>query len=401
MIKKLKFKLIAVCLLAVSIVLTLIVTASYFATMLNITIETDKTIKLINNKANELIANPSSSDSDFANKTKELHYFVYKDFNESDRKDYYFSKDLNLSKERVEYFINRANRQRLFNRGYINGFRFHRIDIIENDEVIGKTIIFVNCNRQIFYMRFMLVSAIIISLISLFTIFSLLQLFANKILKPIIDAHEKQKKFITNASHELKTPLTVITANNELLEMEYGENEYTQTISKQIVKLTTMTNTLVSLSKIDEMNTLEDMYEFSVTDAAYDIIQTYKKVLEKEFTYEIDENVTLLGNEKLIRDLITLILDNARKYSESYIKFSINKTKGKIHLVCENDTSNIEKGNLNHYAERFFRSDEIRGNVSSGSGIGLSLVKEIVEIHRGIMKIYSPDGKTYIININF
>ena len=247
----------------------------------------------------------------------------------------------------------------------------------------------------------MLVSAIIISLISLFTIFSLLQLFANKILKPIIDAHEKQKKFITNASHELKTPLTVITANNELLEMEYGENEYTQTITKQIVKLTTMTNTLVSLSKIDEMNTLEDMYEFSVTDAAYDIIQTYKKVLEKEFTYEIDENVTLLGNEKLIRDLITLILDNARKYSESYIKFSINKTKGKIHLVCENDTSNIEKGNLNHYAERFYRSDEIRGNVSSGSGIGLSLVKEIVEIHRGIMKIYSPDGKTYIININF
>ncbi len=399
MIKKLKFKLIAICILSVSIVLTLIVATSYFATMLNITLETDKTIKLINKNSTGLLADTSSLDDEFLQETKELHYFIYKNFDEEDRKDYYFSKDVNLSKDKVNFFINRASRDRVLNKGYISGYRYQKFDIIENDNVIGETFIFVNCNRQIFYMRFMLVSAVIISLLTLFTIFSLLQLFASKILKPIIDAHEKQKKFITNASHELKTPLTVITANNELLEMEYGENEYTQTISKQVSKLTTMTNTLVSLSKIDEMNTLEDMSEFSLTDAVYDIVHTYKKVLEKEFTYDIEENVTLLGNEKLIRDLLTLLLDNARKYSTSYIKLSISKTKGKIHLICENDASNLTKGNLNHFAERFYRSDESRSTVSDGSGIGLSLAKEIVEIHHGSMKISSPDGKVCIINI--
>ena len=248
--------------------------------------------------------------------------------------------------------------------------------------------------------HFLISCAILISLISLVTIFSILRLFANKILKPIIEAHEKQKKFITNASHELKTPLTVITANSELLEMEYGENEYTKTINKQINKLTNMTNALVMLSKIDEMNTLNDMSEFSLSDAAYDTACEYVRVINNEFNFQIDEELNYFGNEKLIRNLISIILDNARKYSKTFVNFTVTKSKNKIVMTCTNDSDGLVKGNLMNFSERFYRSDESRVTVFDGSGIGLSLAKEIVEIHRGNMKIYSPDGQLFVISIN-
>lgn len=400
MIKKLKIKLIAICLLSVGIVLSIIVSTSYIAAILNITRSTDSIIEIIHNNGDVIIENPYEVDQNEIDSLKETRYFITKRYYNG-MKDEFLKSNTSISNERITRYTNRVINQRFFSKSYIDGFRYHKYDILDEDKnVIGHTIIYVDCNRQIFNMRFMLVSAIIISLLSLLTIFSLLRLFANRILKPIIDAHEKQKKFITNASHELKTPLTVITANNELLEMEYGENEYTKTISKQVVKLTSMTNTLVTLSKIDEMNTLEDMYEFSFSDAAYDVVNLYKKVINKEFNYTITEGLTFFGNEKLIRDLLTILLDNARKYSTSFIKFSVTKSKGKIHITCENDSPNLEKGNLSHFAERFYRSDESRVSISDGSGVGLSLAKDIVEIHHGSMKIYSPDGEVCIININ-
>lgn len=398
MIKKLKIKLIAICLLSVGIVLSIIVSTSYIAAMLNITRSTDNIIKYIHNNGDIIIKQDTSLDADEDDTLKETRYFIVKTYDVAKPDEIQVS-NTSINNNRVKFLSNRVLNQRLFNRGYIDGYRYSKYDIIENDTKIGTVLIFVDCNRQIFNIRFMLVSATVISLLSLLTIFSLLRMFANKILKPIIDAHEKQKKFITNASHELKTPLTVITANNELLEMEYGENEYTKTISKQIAKLTSMTNTLVTLSKLDEMTTLEDMFEFDVSDAAYDVVNVYNKVITNKFTYDIVENITLLGNEKLIRDLFTILLDNARKYSTSFVKFSVSKSKGKIHIICENDAPNLEKGNLNHFAERFYRADESRVTIKDGSGVGLSLAKDIVEIHRGSMKIYSPDGNICVINI--
>lgn len=398
MIKKLKFKLIAICLLSVGIVLTIIVSTSYFAAMINITKTTDELITFIHNNGDVVISNNENVDPSQYDTIKETRYFIVKSF-DIPKADEIEVSNTSITSKRAILFTNRVLNQKLFNKGYVDGFRYHRYDIMQNDVKIGDVIIFVDSNRQIFNMRFMLISATIISLLSLLTIFSLLRLFANKILKPIIDAHEKQKKFITNASHELKTPLTVITANSELLEMEYGENEYTQTINKQVAKLTTMTNTLVTLSKLDEMNSVEDMYEFNLSDAAYDSINIYTKVINKNFEYVIEDDLVYYGNEKLIRNLFTILLDNARKYSKSFVRLNIKKSKGKIHIICENDADNLTKGNLNHFIERFYRADESRVNISDGSGIGLSLANDIVHMHHGNMKIYSQDGLICTINI--
>lgn len=395
MIKKLKAKLIVICLLSVGIVLATIITTSYIASIINITYSTDRLINILhdnNGKVDREILEKENISLDTIFQTR---YFISYSYKENAIPMEIDLKNSSISIDKAKYLSNRVLNSRFLSRGYISGYRY-----LEYSTSDGANIIFIDCNRQINNLHFMIASATIISIISLVTIFSLLGLFSNRILRPIIDAHEKQKKFITNASHELKTPLTVITANNELLEMEHGENEYTHTINKQVIKLTNMTNALVMLSKIDEMNTLNDLCEFSVSDATYDIINIYKNILcDVEFTYNIQEKVSYFGNEKLYRDLLTILLDNAKKYSLSYVHISLLKIKNRVHIVLRNDSDKIEKGNLNHYTERFFRADESRASAYSGSGIGLSLAKEIVEIHKGTMKINSPDGKEFIVDI--
>lgn len=392
MIKKLKNKLIFIALLSVAIVLTIIISTSYIASIINITINTDSLINnLYINNGEFYIEQNNKIDQDTFSQTR---YFIVDYSNDGVTPPKINSKEIHISEDSIVHLSNRA-KGRIFNKGFVSGYRYNRY---YSDS--GTKIIFISCHRQMGNVHFLISCAILISLISLVTIFSILRLFANKILKPIIEAHEKQKKFITNASHELKTPLTVITANSELLEMEYGENEYTKTINKQINKLTNMTNALVMLSKIDEMNTLNDMSEFSLSDAAYDTACEYVRVINNEFNFQIDEELNYFGNEKLIRNLISIILDNARKYSKTFVNFTVTKSKNKIVMTCTNDSDGLVKGNLMNFSERFYRSDESRATVFDGSGIGLSLAKEIVEIHRGNMKIYSPDGQLFVISIN-
>lgn len=391
MIKKLKTKLIFISLLSVSIVIGIILLSSYSAAMIKLTIQTDRVIKIISDNIDKTI--PDENPFDDLETKYTTRYFTYRTYNHESTSNELDTKKHNIDPMLANKIYKKAS-HRIFNRGYINSYRYYRQNFDD-----GQLYIFVDCKTQIQGVNFLVSAAILISLLSLFTIFSLLRLFSFKILHPIIEAYKKQKKFITNASHELKTPLTIITANSELLEMEYGENEYTKTINRQVSKLTTMTNNLVTLSKIDELSTDDDMQDFSITEAAYDYVTEFEKVIGKEFNYKIDEDINYYGNEKLIRNLFSVLLDNARKYSISYVNFKVEKIKNKIHIICENDAENIEKGDLDYFTERFFRKDESRTKILDGTGIGLSLAKEITLIHKGHIKIYSPDGKIYIIHI--
>ena len=390
MIKKLKRKLIFIALLSVSIVIGIILFSSYAASMMQITRSADKLIDILAEN-NGVFPEPNSKlDVETIMKTR---YFTFKTYDDNSKED-----EFDISKNFIEMndakLIAKKADRRLLNSGYIKSYRYHRHSIEG-----GDLYIFVNCKGQINAVSFLISAAILISLLGLLTIFSLLQLFSLRFLRPIIDAYEKQKKFITNASHELKTPLTVITANSELLEMEHGSNEYTETINRQVSKLTSMTNTLITLSKIDEITMLNDFSQFSLTEVAYDYATEFEKVFCVKFDYQIQEEINYHGNEKLIRNLFSILLDNARKYSLSYVNLKVEKSRNKIHIFCENDSLNLEKGDLNFFTERFFRQEESRINVLDGTGIGLSLAKEITLMHKGSIKISSPDGQVCIVHI--
>lgn len=243
--------------------------------------------------------------------------------------------------------------------------------------------------------------------IGAFVIISGLIFFASKIaFKSSEEAYKKQKRFITNASHELKTPLTIISADIDLLEMDHGKNEWSESIKDQVKRLTDMTNNLVTLSKLEEEDASRFPFaDFSINEVANKAIDAFKNNFKKEnikFGHNITGNLTMFGNKYLIDELIYIFLDNSLKYTGGEIKssyFVISKNnKGKIEFRFSNTLSKDYEIDPEQILERFYRSPSTK---KEGSGIGLSVAEEIVTLHKGKIKVdKSNNSITFIITFN-
>ena len=117
------------------------------------------------------------------------------------------------------------------------------------------------------------------------------------------------------------------------------------------------------------------------------------------FDYHIKENIVIKADERVIRDCLVILLDNASKYAKSHIEFEVTSDKSKIKIASNNDTTGISKGNLSKYAERFYRTDEVRAENISGSGVGLSILRDAVDMYNGDFKLYSEDGIIFSVEI--
>jgi signal transduction histidine kinase len=229
--------------------------------------------------------------------------------------------------------------------------------------------------------------------------------FSRVVFIPVVESYAKQKMFITNASHDIKTPLTIINADTEVVELTNGESEWTTDIKKQIVRLTSLTDKLVFLSRMEEANVKLDMQQFNLSDVLDEMCRSYSSVaISRGYNLELDieENVTFCGNEQMIRQAIALLMDNAVKYTSENgnIKITLKRKSKGCTVIFKNDVQNIEKGNCNNLFERFYRGDKSRNSETGGNGIGLSVVKAIIEAHRGKINATSQDGKSLEFNIN-
>lgn len=251
-------------------------------------------------------------------------------------------------------------------------------------------VVFVDCTKNIETANKFLRSSIFASILGLVAVFVVALILSKIAINPIIESYEKQKEFITNASHELKTPLTVISANNELIEMTTGETENTQAISKQVAKMTTLVKNLTALSKLQEFDGVVEKGKFCLSDLIKTSIDPFLQVMQaenKKFSTEIEENIQYVGDKNLINQLLSILLENASKYSITKVNLSLHRQEKNIILKISNDGSNIKKEELNKCFDRFYRAQETRASNVNGSGIGLSLAKEIVNFHNG--KIYA------------
>lgn len=264
----------------------------------------------------------------------------------------------------------------------------------------AKTIVvFLDCTRSLSNFRSFLFISIVVSFLGLLTIFILVTIFSGRAVKPVAESYAKQKRFLTDAGHEIKTPLAIIKTNAEVLELESGENEWTASIRNQIERLSALTESLVSLAKMDEtQNALPmEVFDFSATvrDAADAFLMSAER-RKIELSSQIEENITLSGNEKSMRHLLSILLDNAVKYADESgsILLSLKKQGNRVVLTVYNTVEQIEEGNLNILFERFYRRDASRNSETGGHGIGLSLAKSIVEAHKGKITARSVDGKS-------
>ena len=226
------------------------------------------------------------------------------------------------------------------------------------------------------------------------------------IVKPFLENYEKQKRFITDAGHELKTPLTIIDADAEVLEMDFGENEWLSDIQNQTKRLTDLTNNLILLARMEEESMKLPMVEFPLSDVAEEVIgnfQTLAKAQNKFLHGKIQPMISMKGDEKAIRQLIGILLDNAVKYSDEKgeILLTVEVQRNHIFLSVFNTTEFINKKEIAHLFERFYRADKSRNSQTGGYGIGLSIAAATVRANKGKISAITEDEKSLRITAVF
>lgn len=257
-----------------------------------------------------------------------------------------------------------------------------------------KLVVFVDCTKEMRSIRYFVFTGTWISLVGIIAVFIIVFIFSKIVFNPVKRTYDKQKRFVTNAAHELKTPLTIISANNELIDAQYNSLDETQAIDKQVKKLTIMINNLTLLSKLDEEDKNVDLKEkVDLTKLSNDLIGSFKVIFESrniKFNFFVDDNCYIKGNTNLISQLLSLLIDNANKYALTYIDFEVRIVGKYVELKTSND-ADIDEKNPNLLLERFYRNDKARGKIE-GSGIGLSVVNEIVKLHKGTIKLNASNN---------
>ena len=275
-------------------------------------------------------------------------------------------------------------------------YRYRRYNY-QNVEYIS----FIDQSRELSPSFNVLNASIVGGLSGIVVSFLLLIPLSKWMVKPTEEAWRKQKRFVSDASHELKTPLSIISANNELLELGNGENEQTKAIAKQVKSMNRLVKNLNALAKLEEGQTLKKV-DLDLSSIVNEIASgfAYKNKEGKAFQIDIEEDIHLQGEESQIRSLYSTVLDNAFKYGLTSISLSLHKEGDRILTILDNDANLNEDGPLDRVFERFYRSDEARASEVDGSGIGLSLAKEIVLSHHGRILAKAEKGH-FILKIEF
>ena len=223
----------------------------------------------------------------------------------------------------------------------------------------------------------------------------LIVLLSKRMVKPIAESYEKQKQFITDANHELKTPLTLILANLDIAEAELGKNEWLDDIRSEGHRMTELVNQLVALSRMDEEGQQMNVTELALCDIVADLASEFQPLAEsrgKSFSTELSQGITYCGDEALMRRLVSVLLDNAVKYCDEGGEIRMTLTKHRrIVLTVENTYAAVGEAELDRLFDRFYRADKAR-TYTGGYGVGLSIAEAIVKKHKGEISAYKKDS---------
>ncbi len=284
-------------------------------------------------------------------------------------------------------------------KGFVDDYRY----LVYESET-ETTVVFLDCARNLSTLKTVITASLGISFAGLVMVLILLIFLSGRIVKPFWENYEKQRRFITDAGHDLKTPLTVIGADAEVLEMDIGENEWITDIRNQVARLTDMTNSLIVLSKMEEPEPQYQMIDFPLSDIVEEVLEEYRslaKTHEKNLSGSIQPMISLNGDEKSIRRLLSVLLDNAMKYSDEHgtIALTLEQQRGTIRLSVFNTCPYMPKESLPHLFDRFYRTDESRNSQTGGYGLGLSIAAAIVTAHKGKIAASTTDEKSLLITV--
>ena len=408
-ISRLRFKLIAVSMAVTLLILGLIVGGINFINFKKVIDNADTTIDYLANNYNTEETRPEPPDEGgdwdgfrhfddgISPEVKfESRYFVVSFDSEgnvasSDTKHVFAVSEEDSIKIAKQIYEGSSDR------GFYRNYRYAKISLNGYNAVMCLDVY--NGLSSANYFLFVSLSA---SFIGWITVIIIVLAFSKRIIAPVSKSYEKQKRFISDAGHEIKTPLAIIEADIGVMEINEGENEWLDDIKTQVRRLARLTNDLIHLSKLDEGKDSLKFIDFSVSDLAKETVTSFTglaTVNNKKLEANIQPNLTLKGDTESIRELLTILLDNAIKYStgDGNISLEVKKKNGHIVIEASNSAKNLTKENAEHLFDRFYRADESRNSETGGHGIGLSMAKAIVEAHKGkISAEVTDDGELKI-----
>lgn len=387
MIKKLRRKFILICAFSVLFVLAITIGTINISNYVVIENNAETSLNAIIVKGPTPNEGPGGQRDNGSVDLKGEHYFIVS-----------FNGDgsINEVDNRQMFMITRQECEDLATKVYqgtLTGGRYDTFRYKKGYSNTGLTYIaFVDIKERLeSFQNFLLVSSLVS--IGAYAAMIVLIIIASKLaFKSSEEAYTKQKRFITNASHELKTPITVISADLDLIEMEAGKSEWSESIRDQLHRLTEMTNQLVTLSKLEEEDPSRFPFtDFSINEVSKAAVDSFSPLFKQEgikFSYNITGNLTMFGNRSAITELLHIFLDNSVKYTDgenksSYFTVSQNN-KGKIEFRFSNTISKDDEADVKQIMERFYRSPS---NKKEGSGVGLSIAQEIINLHKGKINV--------------
>lgn len=269
----------------------------------------------------------------------------------------------------------------------------------------GYSIVFMDVTAQQKILTNLIYTFSAVALVMLGVIYLVSRYFAVRSIEPVKEAFEKQKRFIADASHELKTPLAVINTNADVLlangdDTINEQSKWLHHIKSETERMRTLTNDLLYLTEMDDARSRTLHIPFNLSEAVESVILTMEAVIfEKDLSldYDIEPDLTVTGSSEQMKQVAMILLDNAVKYANAKgsVSLKLKRHQGHIQLSVSNTGPGIPAEHLDKIFDRFYRADPSRSRQNGGYGLGLAIAKSIVEQHRG--KIYArsvPNEKT-------
>lgn len=279
--------------------------------------------------------------------------------------------------------------------GFYGAYRYR---VVDTDE--GSLYVFVDCSRELSNFEAFLGASAAIGMGAWLLVFILMVIFSRVAVRPIVESYRKQQRFITDASHEIKTPLAVIGAANDVLEIETGESEWTQSIAAQVTRLKSLTERLVFLARMDEGATQFEKTDLDLSELVEYASEPFCAVAEsrgKRLVRDIEAELHVQGDISALSQVVELLLDNATRYASDGSKIELTlkrRSRGGVTLQVSNAVDTMPQGDLERLFDRFYRADASRSSQTGGSGVGLSVAQAIVEAHGGNIRAQALDAHT-------
>ncbi len=295
-------------------------------------------------------------------------------------------------------------------RGFIGEFRYQKLTGENSDSDHEMCVLFLDCGRNLFTFKHSLMINCLISFLGLVAVFIVIVVISGKIVRPVSESYEKQKQFISVAGHEIRTPVTIIDADAELLAMEIGDgNEWLQDICKQTKRMAVLTDNLLTLSRMDEHRQQYTMIDFPISDVVEETVLSFQALAHsrnRNIMTEIAPMLSFHGDEGSVRQLVGILLDNAIKYIREQadggcedILLKLGKKGRSLCLSVSNSSEPVSEEQLKRFFERFYRTEQSRDSETGGYGLGLSIARSIVEAHRGKITASAPAAGTVRITV--